>query len=91
MYIDAQYDNLKSNAPYVETVTSNVSNDATFSSSNELFEKLSITINFLTEKERIFNLFKNCMHFGEIENKHLNDYLKSISVEEKNNIFDYYD
>ena len=89
MYME--HDCYSESIPYVEIVQVNVSNDATFRNFNEQLEKLSIRLKSQTDKEQIFNLHKDCVYFGEEENKQVDNYIKNNSVKEKNNIFDYYD
>lgn len=81
----------KQTEPYIEVISADVSSDGTFNNLNDLFEKLSIKIKPRTDKEQIFNLYKDCVYFGNSENKKLNEYIKSKRVEEKESIFDYYD
>ncbi len=40
--------------------------------------------------EKFLNLYENCVPFGFEESKKLREYITSISVEEKDNVFDYY-
>lgn len=82
--------NYKQSILYVERINIIVSRDAIFMNYNELLEKLSIKIKSQIDKEQIFSLYKKCIYFGEIENAKINRYIKSISVKEKDNIFDYY-
>lgn len=94
MNIDIQHGQYNySNRPitYVETVEANVSSDGTFDDINDMFEKLSLKLKPMTDKEKIFKLYENCVTFGNEENRKINNYIKSISVEEKESIFDYYD
>lgn len=93
MYANVNYDYAQHTQPYqyVELIKTNASCDGTYLDLNDLFEKLSITVKTLTDKEKIFNLYNDCVYFGEEENKQLNAHIKRISVKEKGNIFDYYD
>lgn len=94
MYInmqDLQYDYNKQPAAYIEVISTNISSDGTFNDLNDMFEKLSLRVKPMTDKEKIFELYQDCIYFGDEENKKLNEYIKSISVKEKENIFDYYD
>lgn len=94
MYINMQnlhYDYNRQPVPYVEVISTNVSSDGTFNDLNDLFEKLSLRVKPMTDKEMIFELYQDCICFGDEESKKLNEYIKSISVKEKENIFDYYD
>ena len=94
MYINTQnmyYDYNKQADPYVEVVSLNISSDGTFNNLNDMFEKLSLKVESIIEKEKIFELSKDWAFFGDTESKKLAEYIKSISVEEKENIFDYYD
>lgn len=76
---------------YVDVIYTNVSNDATFDNLNALFEKLSLKLKRQTVKEEIFDLYSDCVYFGEEENRKLNKYINENKMEVKNNIFDYYD
>lgn len=94
MYINMhnlQYDYNKQPVEYVEVISTNISSDGTFNDLNDMFEKLSLRLKPMTDKEMIFELYRDCVYFGDEENKKLNEYIKSISVKEKENIFDYYD
>ncbi len=84
------YENDKQPIFYTEKINTIVSRQGSFVNYNELLEKLFIKIKPQTDKEQIFSLYKECIHFGEAENVKINRYIKSISVKEKNNIFDYY-
>lgn len=77
--------------PYMEVVKTTFSTDGTFDDINDLFEKLSLRFKCLTDKERIFNIYSDCIPFGKEESKKLNDYIKTIQVKERDCIFDYYD
>lgn len=76
---------------YVDTIYTNVSNNATFDNVNDLFEKLSLKLKKQTAKEEVFNLYKDYVYFGEEENKKLNQYISENKMAVKGNIFDYYD
>jgi len=91
MYINMPYDYDRTPVPYVETISTNISSDGTFNSFNDMLEKISLRIKSLNDKEKIFGLYEDCVYFGDDENKKLNEYIKSISIKEKENIFDYYD
>lgn len=94
MYINMQntyYDYNNQTVSYIEVVSSNVSSDGTFKDLNDMFEKLSFNIKIESDKKRIFELYKDCIYFGEEESKKLLDYIKKLSIKEKENIFDYYD
>lgn len=96
MYINMQnlhydYNYNSQPVPYVEVVSTNVSSDGTFIDLNDMFEKLSLKVKSTTDKEKIIELYKDCIYFGDEESKALNEYIKNISVKEKENIFDYYD
>ncbi len=94
MYINMQnmQDNYhRQHTPYVEVISTNTSSDGTFNNLNDMFKKTSLSIKPLTDKERIFGLYKDCVYFGNEESKKLTEYIKSISVKEQDNIFDYYD
>lgn len=90
-YINMQDLYYKQPIPYVEVISTNVSNDGTFNDLNDMFEKLSLKVKPMTDKEIIFKLYEDCFCFGDEEKTKLNKYIKSISVKEKTNIFDYYD
>lgn len=85
------YDNNIQPVSYVEVISTNVSSNGTFDDLNDMFEKLSLRVKPITDKERIFDLYNDCVCFGDMESKKLNEYIKSISIKEKENIFDYYD
>ena len=94
MYINmpsALYDYNRQSTPYVEVIRANVSNDGTFNNLNDLFEKLSIRIKEKTDREKVFDIYNDCVYFGVEESSKLNEYIKNISIKEKDNIFDYYD
>ncbi len=77
--------------PYVVSVSGNVNNSGIFGDLNDVFENLSISVKPLKDRERIFSIASDFVRFGNEENKILDEYISSISVERKNNLLDYYD
>ena len=92
MYINTQdIHYYEQQMPYMEVISTNVSSDGTFNNLNDMFERLSIKIKPLSDTEKILKLYEDCVYFGEEESKKLNEYIKKVSIKEKENIFDYYD
>ena len=76
---------------YIQNVNVNINNDATFDNYNDLFAKLSLKYKKNINKQDILDFFGDCKYFGNEENKKLNDYIYRNRVEDKENIFDFYD
>lgn len=89
--LDSQYVYNNQFIPYVVSVSGNLNNSGIFDDVNSMFENLSVSVKPLKDRERIFNLANDFVHFGNEENKILDEYISSISVERKNNLLDYYD
>lgn len=77
--------------PYIRTVDSTCSCDATFLNFNDMFNKIMIKYDKKSIKQEILEMYAECIYFTEEENNNLKNYIHLNSVEEKNNIFDYYD
>lgn len=76
---------------YIRIVDSTYSCDATFLDFNDMLDKLMIKYNKKSIKQEVLEMYGECIYFTEEENNNLKNYIHLNSVEEKNNIFDYYD
>ena len=94
MYInipDMTYNDFNSSLAYIETINVNITNNATFLNADDIFNNSLITVKSLTEKEKIFNFFDSCIHFGEKNSSIINKHIKKDSIKEQDNFFKYYD